>query len=66
MDAEWTSLLVCPFCKGKLQFRQKAKVSEFWCLYDGLAFPCEGTTPIFLEGHARTLSADEKLSKKGV
>ena len=62
MEPEWTSLLVCPFCKGKLSFQITKKESEFWCLYDGIAFPCKGTTPLFLNTFARTLSVDEKLT----
>ncbi len=50
-------MLVCPVCKGKLQYHKRPR--ELWCLHDRLAFPVRDNTPVLLEMDARPLTPDE-------
>lgn len=52
-------LLVCPVCKGHLDY-QKDK-QEFWCKADGLGFPVVQEVPILLADRARTLTYEERM-----
>lgn len=62
IDNKLLSILVCPVCKGKLDYQKER--DELWCRADALAFPVKDDIPVMLESQARTLSSDEKLSKK--
>ena len=62
IDNKLLSILACPVCKGQLDYQKER--DELWCRADGLAFPVKDDIPVMLENQARTLSADEKLSKK--
>ena len=62
IDNKLLSILACPVCKGELDYQKER--DELWCRADGLAFPVKDDIPVMLENQARTLSADEKLSKK--
>ena len=57
MDARLLDILVCPICKGPLDYRKEA--GEFVCKADRLAFPVRDGIPVMLEGEARTLSDEE-------
>ncbi len=59
IDGKLLAILVCPLCKGKLEYKKEAQ--ELWCKADGLAFPIQDDIPVMLEEEARKLSADEKL-----
>lgn len=62
MDQRLLEILVCPLCKGKLQYvRQDA---ELVCRFDRLAFPIRDDMPVMLESEARMVSAEdiEKLN----
>ncbi|NBS97480.1 MAG: Trm112 family protein [Betaproteobacteria bacterium] len=53
MDARLLDILVCPLCKGPLEYdRQK---SELCCRIDRLAFPIRDDIPVMLESEARAL-----------
>jgi uncharacterized protein YbaR (Trm112 family) len=60
LDAKLLAILVCPICKGKLEYKKDA--AELWCKADALAFPIIDGIPVMLEDEARPLTTDEKLS----
>ena len=59
IDKKLLSILVCPLCKGSLDYDRDAK--ELICKADGLAYPIRDDIPVMLESEARQLSTDEKL-----
>ena len=56
MDSRLLEILVCPLCKGPLQYDKPAQ--ELVCKADRLAFPIREGIPVMLEHQARTLSAE--------
>lgn len=50
-------LLVCPLCKGKLEYRKPE--AELVCKVDRLAFPVVDGKPMMLVESARELAGDE-------
>lgn len=60
MDKKLLELLVCPKCKGKLEYDKKA--DELVCKTDQLAYPVRDGIPVMLEEEARSLkpTATEK------
>lgn len=56
MDARLLDVLVCPICKGPLEFDKAAK--ELICKADKLAFPIRDGIPIMWEDQARRIDAD--------
>jgi uncharacterized protein YbaR (Trm112 family) len=57
MDARLLEILVCPACKGSLDYR-KAQ-SELVCKGCRLAYPVKDDIPVMLEDEARQISAEE-------
>jgi uncharacterized protein YbaR (Trm112 family) len=57
MDARLLEILVCPLCKGPLDYRKQQ--AELVCKPCRLAFPIKDDIPIMLEDEARQLPADE-------
>ena len=57
MDARLLEILVCPVCKGPLDFRKANQ--ELVCKACKLAFPVRDDIPVMLEEEARQLSHDE-------
>ena len=57
MDARLLDILVCPICKGNLEYRKSA--NELVCKPCKLAFPIRDDIPVMLEDEARQLAADE-------
>jgi len=57
MDARLLEILVCPVCKGPLDYR-KAQ-SELLCKACRLAYPIKDDIPVMLEDEARAFSSDE-------
>ena len=57
MDARLLEILVCPVCKGPLDYR-KAQ-SELVCKACRLAYPIKDDIPVMLEEEARQLPAEE-------
>lgn len=53
MDKKLLELLVCPLCKGPLEYDRKA--GELICKVDRLAFPIRDDIPVMLEEEARRL-----------
>lgn len=59
IDKKLLSILVCPLCKGQLDYDRQAH--ELVCKADGLAYPIRDDIPVMLESEARQLTTDEKL-----
>ena len=57
MDARLLEILVCPLCKGPLDYRKPH--GELVCKACRLAFPVRDDIPVMLESEARALAADE-------
>ena len=51
MNKKILPLLVCPVCKGELEFKEKDK--ELICHQDKLAYPIRNGIPVLLESDAR-------------
>ncbi len=57
MDARLLEILVCPLCKGPLDYRKNQ--GELVCKACRLAFPIKDDIPVMLEDEARQLSPEE-------
>ncbi len=57
MEKRFLDILVCPVCKGKLEYKQDAQ--ELWCRQSKLAYPIKDGIPFMLESEARSLSEEE-------
>jgi len=57
MDKRLLEILVCPICKGALQYI--AETSELICNSDQIAYPIRNNIPVMLEEEARRLSVSE-------
>jgi len=57
MDARLLEILVCPVCKGSLDFRKTNQ--ELVCKACKLAYPVRDDIPVMLEEEARQLSHEE-------
>ncbi|QDZ26975.1 Trm112 family protein [Noviherbaspirillum sp. UKPF54] len=55
MDARLLDILVCPICKGPLEYNKNAQ--ELICKPDKLAFPIRDGIPIMWADQARDLNA---------
>jgi uncharacterized protein YbaR (Trm112 family) len=56
VDTKLLTILVCPLCKGPLEYVSEAQ--ELTCHADQLAFPVRDGIPVMLESQARTLPAE--------
>jgi len=54
LDKKLLEILVCPICKGPLEYDKKQ--AELSCKVDRLAFPVRDGIPVMLEEEARTLT----------
>lgn len=57
MDAKLLDILVCPLCKGGLEYRKAEQ--ELLCPRCRLAFPIRDDIPVMLEDEARKLGDAE-------
>ena len=57
MDARLLEILVCPICKGPLDYLKDKQ--ELVCKADRLAFPVRDGSPVMLEDEAREMGSDE-------
>lgn len=57
MDAKLLDILVCPLCKGPLQYHKPTQ--ELVCQADRLAFPIRDDIPVLLEDEARSLDTPD-------
>lgn len=53
MDKKLLEILVCPLCRGPLEYDRQAK--ELICNADRIAFPIRDGIPVMLEDEARRL-----------
>lgn len=62
MDARLLEILVCPVCKGPLDYRrnQPERGPELVCKACRLAYAIKDDIPIMLEEEARQLAAEEE------
>jgi uncharacterized protein YbaR (Trm112 family) len=58
MDHKLLEILVCPLCKGPLEYKKENQ--ELVCKADGLAFPVRDGIPVMLEEEARALTEEER------
>ncbi len=56
LDKTLRQLLVCPICKGELDYHKKDR--ELICQTDQLAYPIQDDIPVMLPEEARTINAD--------
>jgi hypothetical protein len=57
MEPRLLEILVCPLCKGPLQYHRTEQ--ELVCTADKLAFPINDGVPVMLENEARDLALDQ-------
>lgn len=57
MDARLLEILVCPICKGPLDYRKADR--ELVCKPCKLAYPIRDDIPVMLEDEARPLRDEE-------
>jgi uncharacterized protein YbaR (Trm112 family) len=57
MDHRLLDILVCPICKGGLEFHKDKQ--ELVCKADALAYPIRDDIPVMLESEARKLDPAE-------
>lgn len=57
MDKKLLEILVCPVCKGPLEYKKDQ--AELICKADRLAYPIRDDIPVMLEDEARSLDAQE-------
>lgn len=57
MEARLLDVLVCPLCKGRLQYDKAAQ--ELICKADKLAYPIRDDIPIMWADQARSLNGGE-------
>ncbi|HLU20621.1 MAG TPA: Trm112 family protein [Pusillimonas sp.] len=55
MESHLLDILVCPLCKGPLQYDRPAQ--ELICNSDKLAYPVRDGIPVMLESEARVINA---------
>ena len=58
MDPRLLEILVCPVCKGKLEFDKSAQ--ELICKPCQLAYPVRDGIPIMMQDEARSLSGQQR------
>lgn len=56
MDPKLLEILVCPVCKGPLDYQKVAQ--QLICHADKLAYPIKDGIPVMLEDEARKIAAD--------
>jgi uncharacterized protein YbaR (Trm112 family) len=59
MDPRLLDILVCPICKGPLDYLKSQQ--ELVCKADRLAFRVDDGIPVMLEDEARKLTAEDQL-----
>lgn len=57
MDHRLLDILVCPICKGALEYDKSSQ--ELVCKADTLAYPIRDGIPVMLESEARKVGAEE-------
>ena len=60
MNKKLMQILVCPVCKGKLQYIKKQ--NEMLCQKDGLAYPVREGIPVLLKVDARKVESTSSIN----
>ncbi len=60
MNKKFMQLLVCPVCKGELEYIKKQ--GEMLCQKDGLAYPVRAGIPVLLEVDARRIESSKDIN----
>jgi len=63
VDARLLEILVCPLCKGPLQYDRTAQ--ELICSVDKLAYPIQDGIPVMLADEARTTVDGRRVDPAG-
>ena len=58
LDLKLLSILVCPICKGALNYDKGA--NELICYADAIAYPIKEGVPVMLRNEARDLAPEER------
>ena len=58
MDQKLLEILVCPLCKGKLEYQKEKQ--ELICKFDKLAYPIRDDIPVMLESEARKVKSQSE------
>jgi len=64
MDIQLINILVCPICKGSVQYDKESQ--ELICNIDGLAYPIRDGIPIMWCDQARSLDTKSLSVKSSV
>ena len=62
MNKKLRQLLVCPVCKGELEYIKKD--NEMLCQKDGLAYPIRSGIPVLLEVDARKTQSSNDIENQ--
>lgn len=57
MDRKLLDILVCPLCKGPLNYQKTSQ--ELICKFDRLSYPIRDDIPVMLETQARQMTTEE-------
>jgi len=57
MEQKLLDILVCPLCKGKLQYQKKQQA--LICRFDKLAYPIKEGIPVMLADEARPIKDED-------
>jgi uncharacterized protein YbaR (Trm112 family) len=57
VDKNLLDILVCPVCKGPLDYRRSEEL--FVCRFDRLGYPVRDGVPVMLEEQARRMTSEE-------
>ncbi len=64
MDKRLLELLVCPICKGPLQYVAGGATSELVCRADRLAYVVRDGIPVMMPEDARALESGDPLLER--
>jgi len=62
MNKKLMRILVCPVCKGELEYIKKK--NELLCRHDSLAFPVRAGIPVLLDVDARKIESCKNTHQK--
>ncbi|NKB47024.1 MAG: Trm112 family protein [Legionellales bacterium] len=63
MNTNLLSILVCPLCKGKLEYDHERQ--ELICHFDRLAYPIRDGVPVMLASDARVVPLANQEKQQG-
>jgi len=63
MDRKLLDILVCPLCKGPLNYQKVT--NELVCKFDRLSYPIRDDIPVMLDTEARQMTTEEVEQIRG-